>query len=263
MPSVTSWSRIEPAPPGNDVAAGLAARTADALWLLARQWQVGEFQAEDGGTPDAQCQNSSVTQPRLQVSRCARRCSPEHAMAEREGRETGRDRSPQAVWSWPTSSLVRALCGGLALGVGALVYWTDRDPNKASLIPAVAMLAGLHLFGTLGGWLPSFVHPLAFSLFSAALMATRARSEYGACAFWFALNAAFEIGQHPQVRRPLADALRHGFGEGPVARAFENYFQRGTFDLGDLVAAALGAALAAAVLHSLRVHQENRHAPQR
>ena len=51
MPSVTSWSRIEPAPPGNDVAAGLAARTADALWLLARQWQVGEFQAEDGGTP--------------------------------------------------------------------------------------------------------------------------------------------------------------------------------------------------------------------
>jgi len=164
---------------------------------------------------------------------------------------------------WPTSSLVRALCGGLALGVGALVYWTDRDPNKASLIPAVAMLAGLHLFGTLGGWLPSFVHPLAFSLFSAALMATRARSEYGACAFWFALNAAFEIGQHPQVRRPLADALRHGFGEGPVARAFENYFLRGTFDLGDLVAAALGAALAAAVLHSLRVHQENRHAPQR
>lgn len=51
MPSITSWSRVEPAPPGTDVAPGLAARTADALWLLARQWQVGEFQAEDGGTP--------------------------------------------------------------------------------------------------------------------------------------------------------------------------------------------------------------------
>ena len=51
MPSITTWSRIEPAPPGNDVAAGHAARTADPLWLLARQWQVGEFQAEDGGTP--------------------------------------------------------------------------------------------------------------------------------------------------------------------------------------------------------------------
>jgi hypothetical protein len=51
MPSITSWSRIEPAPPGSEVAGGLAARTADALWLLARQWQFGEFQAEDGGTP--------------------------------------------------------------------------------------------------------------------------------------------------------------------------------------------------------------------
>ena len=53
MPSITSWSRIEPVPPGNEVATGLAARTADALWLLARQWQMGEFQAEDGGTPIA------------------------------------------------------------------------------------------------------------------------------------------------------------------------------------------------------------------
>ena len=32
-------------------AAGMAARLHDPLWLLARQWQVGEFQAEDGGTP--------------------------------------------------------------------------------------------------------------------------------------------------------------------------------------------------------------------
>jgi len=182
-------------------------------------------------------------------------------MAEREGRATGRDRSPKAVWSRPTSSLVGALCGGLALAVGVLAYWTDRDPGRASLVPGVAMLAGLHLFGALGGWLPSFVHPLAFSLFSAAFLAKRPRAEYGACAFWFAVNAAFEVGQHPQVRRPLADAVRHGFAEGPVARAFENYFQRGTFDLGDLVAAALGAALAAFFLHCLRVHRENRHAP--
>ena len=36
MPSITTWSRIEPVPPTNDVAAGLAARTADAAWLLAR-----------------------------------------------------------------------------------------------------------------------------------------------------------------------------------------------------------------------------------
>jgi hypothetical protein len=166
----------------------------------------------------------------------------------------------QAVWSFPQPSLARALCGVLALGVGALVYWTDRDPGSASLIPGVAMLAGLHLFGALGGWLPSFVHPLAFSLFSAALLAPRLRWEYCACAFWFAVNAAFEIGQHPQVRGPLADAIRLGLGHGPVARAFENYFLRGTFDFGDLAAAALGAALAAGILRCVRVHPESHHA---
>ena len=52
MPSITTWSRIEPqtsGPTGVDV--GYAARVHDPLWLLARQWQVGEFQGEDGGTP--------------------------------------------------------------------------------------------------------------------------------------------------------------------------------------------------------------------
>ena len=54
MPSITSWSRIEPISPegdDRDALAGLTACTADALWFLARQWQMGEFQAEDGGSP--------------------------------------------------------------------------------------------------------------------------------------------------------------------------------------------------------------------
>lgn len=51
MPSITTWFRLEPQPAANDVDRGIAARVYDPLWLLARQWQVGEFQAEDGGTP--------------------------------------------------------------------------------------------------------------------------------------------------------------------------------------------------------------------
>ena len=30
---------------------GLQARLYDPLWLLARQWQIGEFQGEDNGSP--------------------------------------------------------------------------------------------------------------------------------------------------------------------------------------------------------------------
>jgi hypothetical protein len=51
MPSVTTWFRLEPQPLAGDVDTGVAARIYDPLWLLARQWQVAEFQAEDGGTP--------------------------------------------------------------------------------------------------------------------------------------------------------------------------------------------------------------------
>ncbi len=51
MPSITFWTRIEPSSRGEDIDAGLQARTNDPLWLLARQWQTGEFQGEDAGTP--------------------------------------------------------------------------------------------------------------------------------------------------------------------------------------------------------------------
>src|SRR3989442_10893854 len=53
MPSIPTWSRLEPRSVGEDVATGYAARVHDALWLLARQWQVGEFHGEDAGTPIA------------------------------------------------------------------------------------------------------------------------------------------------------------------------------------------------------------------
>jgi hypothetical protein len=50
MGSITSWSRLEPQ--SNDPTLGsLAARLADPLWLLARQWQFGEWQGEDTGSP--------------------------------------------------------------------------------------------------------------------------------------------------------------------------------------------------------------------
>jgi hypothetical protein len=50
MGSITSWSRLEPQ--STDPTLGsLAARVADPLWLLARQWQSGEWQGEDTGSP--------------------------------------------------------------------------------------------------------------------------------------------------------------------------------------------------------------------
>lgn len=50
-PSITSWTRLEVRCREAEMRASLAARVFDPLWLLARQWQVGEFQGEDAGTP--------------------------------------------------------------------------------------------------------------------------------------------------------------------------------------------------------------------
>jgi hypothetical protein len=51
VPSISYWHRLEPRPRTDDLAPALAARVRDALWLLGRQWQLGEFRGEDAASP--------------------------------------------------------------------------------------------------------------------------------------------------------------------------------------------------------------------
>ena len=46
-----SWTRLEPQSSSGDPRPGVEARVHDPLWLLGRQWQLGEFEGEDAGTP--------------------------------------------------------------------------------------------------------------------------------------------------------------------------------------------------------------------
>jgi hypothetical protein len=46
-----SWTRLEPQSIAGDPTEGLAAAVYDPLWMLGRQWQVGELTGEDAGTP--------------------------------------------------------------------------------------------------------------------------------------------------------------------------------------------------------------------
>jgi len=146
--------------------------------------------------------------------------------------------------------------GCLALAVGLLVYMADRDATRVWLLPHGAVLHGGPLFGALGGWLPAFVHPFAFSLFSAATLRRKAVPAYRACAAWWAVNLLFEAAQHPHIQDRLAKLLP--LADGPDVLA--NYCRSGTFDAGDVVAATAGA-LAAALTLCLVHHWETRHAP--
>ena len=51
MASITSWMRLQPLSRNAEMKTSLQARIYDPLWLLARQWQLGEFEGEDNGSP--------------------------------------------------------------------------------------------------------------------------------------------------------------------------------------------------------------------
>ncbi|MDM0078712.1 hypothetical protein QTH90_30190 [Variovorax sp. J2P1-59] len=51
MKSITYWNRLEPRQRAREVQRSLQARIRDPLWLLARQWQFGEFRGEDAASP--------------------------------------------------------------------------------------------------------------------------------------------------------------------------------------------------------------------
>jgi hypothetical protein len=51
LPSITTWTRLEPQPRDASMERSLQAQVRDPLWMLARQWQVGEFLGADAGSP--------------------------------------------------------------------------------------------------------------------------------------------------------------------------------------------------------------------
>ena len=166
-----------------------------------------------------------------------------------------------APMPWWASVWAQAAAGGSALALGALVYALDRGGLPPVSTPgAMAAAVAAPWFGAIGGWLPSLVHPFAFSLFTAALRAPGAPPAYGACAAWGLVNLAFELGQHPRVGPVLAAQLEAAFGPAAGARALADYFTRGRFDPADLAAAVAGA-LAAAVWLRAASAREDRHAP--
>src|SRR6185369_11379874 len=51
IPSITTWTRLEPRPREGSMQRSLQAQVRDPLWFLARQWQIGEFLGDDAGSP--------------------------------------------------------------------------------------------------------------------------------------------------------------------------------------------------------------------
>jgi hypothetical protein len=50
-PSVTTWNRLEARPRTPSFERALRAEVRDPLWMLTKQWQMGEFRGSDAGSP--------------------------------------------------------------------------------------------------------------------------------------------------------------------------------------------------------------------
>lgn len=51
VPAITRWNRLEGRPRMHNFDRALRAEVRDALWMLTRQWQMGEFRGDDAGSP--------------------------------------------------------------------------------------------------------------------------------------------------------------------------------------------------------------------
>lgn len=51
LPGVTIWNRLEGRPRADQFERALRAEVRDPLWMLTRQWQMGEFRGDDAGSP--------------------------------------------------------------------------------------------------------------------------------------------------------------------------------------------------------------------
>lgn len=50
-PSITRWQRVEGIPRAHELDRALRAEVRDPLWMLTRQWQLGELEGDDAGSP--------------------------------------------------------------------------------------------------------------------------------------------------------------------------------------------------------------------
>ncbi|WP_046867038.1 hypothetical protein [Microvirga massiliensis] len=101
-PTITIWNRLEGRPRSIDFGRALRAEIRDALWLLTRQWQIGEFRGDDAGSP--------VT-ARFQIT-----SAPLTGYRPKEGTATGLDGSIPLETLVERRSIERAMeAGGLGL----------------------------------------------------------------------------------------------------------------------------------------------------
>jgi hypothetical protein len=88
IPIIRGWNRLEGRPRSEDFERSLRAEVRDPLWFLTRQWQYGEFEGEDAGSPiDARIAYRAATLDTYRVGVDSRPFDPNTPLEVRVERE--------------------------------------------------------------------------------------------------------------------------------------------------------------------------------
>ncbi len=135
----------------------------------------------------------------------------------------------------------RLFAWGLAtLIAGVLVYAVGRPAGSLALLPEAFDLdvRPCAQVAALLGPMPTFFHTLAFCLMSVAVAQPAPRGALVLCGIWLLIEVGFELGQLRETV-PVARAT-----PGTSPGFWAAFFERGSFDALDAIAACLGAAVA-------------------
>lgn len=125
------------------------------------------------------------------------------------------------------------MISGSSLVLGLFCYVLFRPEQIVWLLPDWRASWQLRVLPHLFYNLPALIHVFAFSLLSLAFLGLSNQKIWLASSFWFLVNLIFELGQ------ALNDEVLMNFPS-----FLKRYFLYGTFDVNDIIFAAVGAGLA-------------------
>jgi hypothetical protein len=133
-----------------------------------------------------------------------------------------------------------------ALGIGVLVYVLDRQPEFTYFLPdwlsPESQINGL--FGSIGYYLPTFIHVYAFILLTVVVAVPSITKLIPVCLAWFTLDSLFEVAQLNTIAQWIGSHTPTWFNGIPFLENTADYFLMGTFDVIDLLSIAIGTLAA-------------------
>ncbi len=142
-------------------------------------------------------------------------------------------------------NLKQLLAGSAALGLGFLMYLSDRCPGSTYFVNEFFESLSINaqypdLFGCLDRSLASFLHVFGFILITAGVAAQTLKGCLTASFFWGVLNILFETGQY--FDDFVIKYIPAWFERFLILETVDDFFLSGSFDPFDITATVVGAA---------------------